>query len=193
VREALLEGGLVVLVGPDRAGKSRTACEVARAGLGERFVGHLNGPELAVLLDGRTVLTTVRPEAWEELLHGSGDVGERGRRLAAAARTIALPAAASASEADRARELLPDIDIGAGDGLAVALSGSREASPVGPDGPAPAADRREREPWRDGALMLGVGATAATALVLALVVNAGGWAKRAPPGARRGAFGRGMG
>lgn len=213
VREALGEGGLVVLVGPERAGKSRTACEVARDSFGdrpavvpasgtalaallddpsftpprdalwwlddlERFAPHLNAPELAVLLDGRTVVTTVRPQAWEELLRGSGDVGERGRRLAAAARVIALPAALSAAEADRARELYSDsLDLTRG--LAAALGAA--PAPATPEAPAPTVREREREATGDRVFVLGLGATAASALVLALVVNTGGWAKPVAP------------
>jgi len=216
VREALLAGGLVVVVGPGRAGKSRTAAEVARAGLGDRFVvlpvsgaalaallgdpsftppsdavwwlddlerfsGELDAAELDALLDGRRVLATVRPQAWEDLLHASGDDGERGRRLAAAARVITVPAAASAAEAERARELHPDLDVGVAGVLGEALAAQPAPAAGDPPAPAPAPGRRELEPRRDRALLLGGGATAASAAVLGLVIGVGGWAFEPPP------------
>ncbi len=212
VREAIGAGGLVVLVGPDRAGKSRTACEMARSVAGgrmavvpvggaalaalvddpsftppadavwwlddlERFEAHLDGPQLATLLDGRTVVTTVRPQAWEALLRGSGDAGERGRRLAAAARVVVLPSAASAAEAERARELYPDaLDLSGG------LGATLGALPAPSSTVAPALDgEREPEPAADRVLVLGLGATAASALVLAVAVLTGGWAEAVAP------------
>lgn len=211
LRRALELGGLIVLVGPDRAGKSRSASEVARSALGdrlvvvplhgealagligdpsfapladavwwlddlERFVGRLGGAELATLLDGRTVLTTIRPRAWDELLRAAGDDGERGRRLAAAARVITLPAAASAAESERARELHPDLDLSAGLGEALGACATPAAQEDASEIASPAA-RRERDP----ALAFGVAATAAAALLLAVVVGEGGWAERVAP------------
>jgi hypothetical protein len=215
VRSALDEGGLVVLVGPDRAGKSRTAYEVARdsysdhvavvpvggAALAallddasftpatdalwwlddlERFAEHLDSPELALLLDGRIVVMTVRPQAWEELLRASGDAGERGRRLAAVARVIVIPAAASVEEAERARELYPEPlnltgGLGAALGAMPAPSKPRALTPASPIG------EHERHLAGDRSFVLGMGATAASVIALALVLNAGGWAKRTPP------------
>ncbi len=216
VREALLAGGLVVVVGPDRAGKSRTAAEVARAGLGDRFVvlpvsggalaalladpsftpppdavwwlddlerfsGQLDASELDVLLDGRRVLATVRPQAWAQLLRASGDDGERGRRLAAAARVITVPAAASPAEAQRAREIHPDLDLGAAAVLGEALAARCGPAPAAPAPGAPDPGRRELEPGRDRALILGLAATVASAVVLGLVIRIGGWAVEPPP------------
>ena len=187
VREALLAGGLVVVVGPDRAGKSRTAAEVARAGLGDRFVvlpvsggalaalladpsftpppdavwwlddlerfsGQLDASELDVLLDGRRVLATVRPQAWAQLLRASGDDGERGRRLAAAARVITVPAAASPAEAQRAREIHPDLDLGAAAVLGEALAAHSAPAPAAPAPGTPGGSRaRARTHARPGA------------------------------------------
>lgn len=64
-------------------------------------------------------------------------------------------------------------------GLAAALGAA--PAPATPEAPAPTVREREREATGDRVFVLGLGATAASALVLALVVNTGGWAKPVAP------------
>jgi hypothetical protein len=183
VDAALARGGVTVVTGPARAGKSRVACEAARrvwpdrhvaipadgAGLRElvgdpavlppgaiwwlddleRFRGELDGPILAAITDpARTVVVTVREDAWAELLQASGDDGERGRRLLAAADVIAIPPGPPGAPED---------------------AGTDAARIV----------RRRRRP--DTVLTVGLAATAASVVVLGLLVAADGFSRSKPP------------
>ena len=208
LREAMRAGGLVVVVGPERSGKSRTALEAARDAIGERevvvpvdgaalgdladdawsgfgadavwwlddlerFLDHLGGVELSVLLDqGRTVVATVREERWQELMRAVGDDGERGRRLRAGARVFRLSADVNrASVADVARAL-GGLDVSRG--LAAALSAPGEGA-----APREAEPRGRRRP--DPVLMLSAAATLATGAALAAVIAGAGFAPVKPP------------
>lgn len=192
VDAALRRGGLVVVVGPERTGKSRTVHEAAMRTLGDRpvvvplggaalselladdaftppanavwwlddlarFLDNLNGPELAALLDGRTVVATVREDTWRELLQACGDSGERGRRLIAAAQVVHLPAGTLAVE--------------------------RHAPPLSaaPQPPSRPPDEVVFERERDPALFAGLAATAIAATVLAVTIAGNDFSQDNPP------------
>lgn len=179
VQKAARNGGIVVVYGPPRAGKSRTAYEAARVVLPdrpvvipdggaalrravqdasfvppdgavwwlddlERFMQQLEGTVVEALVDRRwTVVTTVREDAWRELLRAAGDSGDRGRRLLAAATTIHLPSQLSARECEAAGELYPGIDVSDGIGEALAAGSDHQAVPADERG----GHRRAREPF----------------------------------------------
>jgi hypothetical protein len=210
--DGLRAGGFVLVVGPPRSGKSRTAFEAARRVLGdraamipvdgsalsalvdeelsgfgadavwwlddlERFVDHIGGTELAVLLGrGLTVVATVREERWDEMLHADGDGGERGRRLRGAATVFSLASGLSDAEAVLAADRLEheNIDLSAGIGAALAAAGDGAVS----------RRRAQTRPARrrpDDVLVLAAVSTLLTAAALGLVVAAGGFARRTPP------------
>jgi hypothetical protein len=210
--DGLRDGGFVLVVGPPRSGKSRTAFEAARRVLGdraamipvdgsalsalvddelsgfgadavwwlddlERFLDHIGGTELAVLLDqGLTVVATVREERWNEMLQADGDGGERGRRLRGAATVFALPSGLSDAETALAADRLKhgNIDPSAGIGAALAASWDGTVSHRRPQ-------TRPARGRPDAVLVLAAACTLLTAAALGLIVAAGGFARRTPP------------
>ncbi|MDX6705763.1 MAG: hypothetical protein QOF69_3955 [Solirubrobacteraceae bacterium] len=212
VQEAARAGGIVVVYGPPRAGKSRTAYEAARLVLPdtpvvipdggaalrravedasfvppdgavwwlddlERFTQHLEGSVFEALVDTRwTVVTTVREESWRELLRAAGDVGDRARRLLAAATTVHLSSQLSAREYQAAGELYPGIDVSGGIGEALSAGSDHKAVPVGKRGE-PRRTRQRLDPVLGMSIALSVAAVA----IVASLVSAGGFAVRRAP------------
>ena len=143
----------------------------------ERFLPHLDGADLSLLLrSDLTVLGTIRDGAWQRILRATGDDGERGRRLLAAANVIRIEGAPSTAESRAASMLYPDVDVSAGIGEALAATGARssfEAAPLGGEQRA----RASRDPVLSVAVIASLGAVAA----LAAVVGAAGFSRAVPP------------
>lgn len=208
--DALAGGGFVLIVGPARSGKSRTAFESAsrvlgdravvipadgpalsalaqdaRSGFGadavwwlddlERFVDHMSGTELSILLDqGLTVVATLRQERWQAMLQAGGDEGERGRRLRGAAALFALSANLSEAEVARAAQQFADIDFSHGIGSAFAAADEAAVSRRVVDVTAP----RGRP---DPVLVLAAVSSLLVGAALAGVISSGGFARATPP------------
>jgi hypothetical protein len=211
IDDALRQGGITLIIGDARSGKTRSAYEAARRVLGnrlalipvdgqalrailnhpnlivpedavwwlddlERFLTHLNANDLSVLLDERhAVLATMREEAWQNLLCASGDDGERGRRLRAAARLVRIAGRPSAAELTAAAGVYPQLDVSNGIGRVLAASGSEPRLP--------------QASWRSDAkvrrvdVVLGISVAASLGALLALlaIVSTGGFTKAATP------------
>ena len=131
----------------------------------ERFLPHLAGSDLALLLDGHhTVLATMRDKAWNEGISAAGDEGERTRRLRLSSHLIEIDRAPGVAQFLAAGDVNSrPAPSGAGD--ASSTTGSRAAPP-------PA---RRREARRDPVPWLGAVATALTLSVLGATIHAHGF------------------
>ncbi len=134
----------------------------------QRFLPHLDGSDLALLLDGdHTVLATMRDNAWKESLNAPGDEGERARRLRTLCHLIEIERGPSVAKSHAARDADPQ------PGRSYASEGSRGSPTAGTSGGRPAAGRLEAR--RDPVTWMGAAATALALSALGATIQADGF------------------